>query len=191
MLKFAAFFRKHPELSHAEFQRYWLGVHASVVLRLPGLMRYVQSHPLPGTLQAASPFHGMAEVWLADDADLSRDPADPYWTEVAEDEARFIDPASLTVLPVDERVLKQGEWPRPGIKIVRTLKQMNGKVPPVALMPTVGRYARNTARGEGQFCGGYDATWFANPAAAHGTAATMKDAASMDVMITGEHVIKA
>ncbi|MBI1180346.1 MAG: EthD family reductase [Alphaproteobacteria bacterium] len=191
MLKFAAFFRKRPDLSHAQFQRYWLERHAEVVLRLPGLARYVQNHPLPATLPPSSPCHGVAEVWLEDAGALDRNPADPYWEEVGEDEARFIDQASLVVLPVAETAPKSGEWPRPGIKVLRTLSAMDGKVPPVAVLPTVRRYLRNgVTSGEG-FCRGYDCTWFNSLADAHAVAAKMKDPAAMHVMIATEHVIKA
>jgi uncharacterized protein (TIGR02118 family) len=192
MPKFAAFFRKRADIGHADFQRYWLTTHAGVVRRLPGLIRYVQNHPLPGTLLVTSPFHGVAEVWLESAAALERDPAAPYWREVAEDEARFIDPASLTVLPVEERVLKDGAWPRPGIKVLRTLARMDGRAPPVAVLPAVARYARNAGSGDsGAFCAGYDAAWFAGPAEANATAAAMRDPAALQVMVVAEHVILA
>jgi uncharacterized protein (TIGR02118 family) len=192
MLKFASFFRKRPDIGHADFHEYWIGTHAELVLRMPGLVRYVQNHPLPGTVNDYSPYHGVAEIWLESADALVREPGSPFWEEVAVQEAMFIDPASQVVLPVDEKVVKGGAWPREGMKIIRTLGSMANKVPPVFAMPQVGRYARNTVRGGAPaFCAGYDASWFANPGVAHKAAPTMADPASLDLMIVMEHVIKA
>lgn len=192
MLKFASFFRKRPDIGHAEFHDYWVDTHAELVMRMPGLVRYVQNHPLPGTLTAASRFHGCAEVWLESADALVRDPGSPFWEEVAFQEAMFIDPDSQVVLPVDEKVVKQAKWPREGMKILRTLRTMAGKVPPVFAMPTVARYTRNILRGDTPaFCGGYDSSWFANPGVANAAAPAMRDTASLEVMIVKEFVIKA
>ncbi len=192
MLKFASFFRKRPDIGHADFHEYWIGTHAELVLRMPGLVRYVQNHPLPGTLSDRSPFHGVAEVWLESEEALRRDPGSPFWEEVAVQEAMFIDTDSQTVIPVDEKVVKGGAWPREGMKVIRTLGSMGNKVPPVFAMPQVGRYARSTVRGgTPTFCAGYDSSWFANPGAAHQASPAMKDPAARDIMIVMEHVIKA
>jgi len=191
MLKFASFFRKRPDISHDEFHEYWIGTHADLVMRMPGLVRYVQNHPLPGTLSATSRFHGVAEVWLESADALAREPGSPFWEEVAFQEAMFIDPDSQVVLPVDEKVVKDGKWPREGMKILRTLRTMAGKAPPVFAMPAVGRYSRNTLRGgEPTFCGGYDSSWFANPGVAHAAAPAMKDPSSLEVMIVKEFALK-
>ena len=69
---------------------------------------------------------------------------------------------------------------------------VDGKVPPVLAMPTVGRYTRNTVRGTATgFCAGYDSSWFANPGVANAAAPAMRNAASLEIMIVMEHVIKA
>lgn len=190
MLKFASFFRKRPDIGHDEFHEYWIGTHAELVMRMPGLVRYVQNHPLPGTLSAASRFHGVAEVWLESADALIREPDSPFWEEVAFQEAMFIDPDSQVVLPVDEKVVKDGKWPREGMKILRTLRTMAGRVP-VFAMPAVGRYSRHTLRGGAPaFCGGYDSSWFANPGVAHAAAPAMKDPSSLEIMIVKEFVVK-
>ncbi|MGE0665620.1 MAG: EthD domain-containing protein [Sphingomonadales bacterium] len=191
MLKFISFFRKRPDIGHAEFHDYWIDTHAELVMRMPGLVRYVQNHPLPGTLTATSRFHGCAEVWLESAEALVREPGSPFWEEVAVQEAMFIDPDSQIVLPVDEKVVKQANWPREGMKVLRTLRSMAGKVPPVFAMPTVARYARNTVRGDASaFCAGYDASWFASPAVANAAAPHMRDPASLEIMIVREYVVK-
>ena len=192
MLKFASFFRKRPDIGQADFHEYWIGTHAQLVLQMPGLVRYVQNHPLPGTLHESSPFHGVAEVWLESADALIREEGSPFWEEVAFQEASFIDPDSQVVLPVDEKAVKDGKWPRDGMKILRTLRSMDGKVPPVFAMPTVGRYTRNTVRGGASaFCAGYDSSWFANPGVANTAAPAMRNPASLEIMIVMEHVIKA
>jgi uncharacterized protein (TIGR02118 family) len=191
MLKFTAFFRKRQDLSQAAFQRHWLEDHAQLVLRLPGLVRYVQNHPLPGLAGDGAAFHGIVEVWLENAAALDRDPEDPYWREVAEDEARFIDPASLSVVPVEETVVKDSDWPRRGVKIIRTLKALADKPPPVAVLPAVRRYARNRVAGEAPAIQGYDAAWFDTLREAHTATGSLRDPAVLNILLAIEHVMKA
>jgi uncharacterized protein (TIGR02118 family) len=191
MLKFASFFRKRPDIGHDEFHEYWIETHADLVLRMPGLVRYVQNHPLPGTLSAASRYHGVAEVWLESADALVREPGSTFWDEVAFQEAMFIDPDSQVVLPVDEKLVKPAAWPRDGMKALRTLRSMGGKVPPVFAIPAVARYSRNSVRGgEPAFCAGYDSSWFANPGVAHSAAPAMRDPATVEIMIVREYVVK-
>ena len=47
MIKTAAFFKRTPGISVEAFADYWLNTHAGIVVRMPGIRRYVQSHTLP------------------------------------------------------------------------------------------------------------------------------------------------
>jgi EthD domain-containing protein len=46
MVKAVSFFKRTPGMSVEDFQGYWRARHPGVVTRLPGIVRYVQSHTL-------------------------------------------------------------------------------------------------------------------------------------------------
>ena len=54
-------------MSVEEFQAYWRERHPAVVVRLPGVRRYVQSHTRPAGYRKGEPIYdGIAEVWFDD-----------------------------------------------------------------------------------------------------------------------------
>jgi uncharacterized protein (TIGR02118 family) len=66
-VKAMTFFHKKPDMPLEEFYDYWLNVHAPLVHRTPGLIRYVQNHVLPETVTKLKPiFDGVAELWWPD-----------------------------------------------------------------------------------------------------------------------------
>lgn len=89
MVKIVALVRRPPDVSRADFVRYWQEHHGDVVSKLPGLRGYVQN-PALDLPDRDWPFDGMAELWF-DDVDAVReafrsDEADA----VREDEKRFV-----------------------------------------------------------------------------------------------------
>ena len=94
MVKALTFLKRKAGMSVAEFQEYWRTRHREVVIQLPGVRRYVQSHVLPAAYAKSEPVHdGIAEVW-ADDTDALRAmTGSPEHTRVQADEAQFIDPS--------------------------------------------------------------------------------------------------
>ena len=46
MLKACTLIHRKPGMSAEEFQTYWCTIHADIVVQLPNVHRYVQSHPL-------------------------------------------------------------------------------------------------------------------------------------------------
>jgi hypothetical protein len=46
MVKALSFFKRKSGMSVEAFQGYWRGSHAEVVVKMPGIRRYVQSHTL-------------------------------------------------------------------------------------------------------------------------------------------------
>ena len=106
MVKLVFCLRRLPQLSRAQFQRYWRETHAPLVQRHAGTLRirrYVQlhtlDHPLQDALRASrggpEAFDGVAELWWEQLEDLEatlRDPAGQQAAaELLEDERRFID----------------------------------------------------------------------------------------------------
>lgn len=107
MIKSIVFFKRRPGMSVEEFRRYWREEHPKVVLKLPGLRRYVQSHPtLSAYAGGREPvYDGVAEVWFDDWEALRASGSAPEMQAVLADEAVFIDPASRKLLITEEHVI--------------------------------------------------------------------------------------
>jgi len=106
MVKLVFCLRRLPQLSRADFQRYWREGHGPLVRRHAATLRirrYVQVHtredPLNGVLQASrggpEPYDGVAELWWESREDLQAATASSEGQraslELLEDERRFID----------------------------------------------------------------------------------------------------
>src|SRR5262245_7927237 len=106
MVKLVFCARRLPQLSRAEFQRYWREVHGPLVRQHAEALRirrYVQVHTLDDPLQDAlragrggpEAFDGVAELWWDSREDLMGARDDPAWRRAGqillEDERRFID----------------------------------------------------------------------------------------------------
>jgi len=117
MLKTVTVLKRKAGMPVDEFQAYWLHEHPKVVTRMPGVRRYVQSHCLPSGYRKGEPVHdGIAEVWFDGMDNLRALPGSQVYADVVADEERFLDRASMGLLLVDERVVKDAPWPRPGLK---------------------------------------------------------------------------
>ena len=127
MVKVLTFLKRKPGLSVEDFQRYWLARHPAVVMRLPGVRRYVQSHTLPSAYRKSEPvYDGIAEVW-ADDTDALRAMTrSPENARVRADEANFIDPATMGFLVTEERVIVEGAVDPDAVKAVEFLSRKPG-----------------------------------------------------------------
>src|SRR5579863_1256570 len=102
MIKITALAIRRPELSHEQFMRHWVDVHAPLVDALPGVRRYVQNHilaeqaaPVPPTGVALD---GIAELWFDDRAAFERAFASPEGQRLAADGALFIGKISFFVI---------------------------------------------------------------------------------------------
>jgi len=106
VLKLVFCLRRLPQLSRAEFQRYWWETHGPLVRRHAAALRirrYVQVHTLDDALQdvlrasrgGPDAYDGVAELWWDDRAAFEAALADPAGQsaarELLEDERRFID----------------------------------------------------------------------------------------------------
>lgn len=65
MIKRVSLVTRKAGMPVEEFQQYWREVHAPLALRVPGLRRYIQSHVLLETYDAAKPpaCDGIVETW--------------------------------------------------------------------------------------------------------------------------------
>jgi uncharacterized protein (TIGR02118 family) len=93
VVKLMTFFHRKPGMPLEEFYDYWLNVHALLVHRTPGLIRYVQNHVLPETVNKLKPiFDGVAELWWPDMASFQNAMNSPELTkEQLKDSVNFTD----------------------------------------------------------------------------------------------------
>lgn len=119
MVKIVSFFKRLPGVSVEEFQTHWRTRHAELVVRLPGLRRYVQNHTLPSGYARKEPdFDGVAEAWFDDTAALRVSGASPEYRAVKQDEASFLDSAGLGSMITEEVVIVDGAAPPDGVKMI-------------------------------------------------------------------------
>ena len=72
MVKTITFIKRKPGMSVDDFGKYWRTQHAPIVVKLPGLRRYVQCHTIPSGYRNGEPaYDGVAEVWF-DSTDAMR-----------------------------------------------------------------------------------------------------------------------
>jgi uncharacterized protein (TIGR02118 family) len=122
MLKLVFCLHRRPELSRAEFQRYWRETHATLVARHAQtlrIQRYVQLHtlgddePLNAALRASrgapDAYDGVAELWWASADELAAATASDEGRRASlallEDEQRFIDLARSPLFVARENVV--------------------------------------------------------------------------------------
>ena len=127
MIKAITLIKRKPGMALEDFREYWLDEHPACVLALAGLRRYVQSHPLlAGYAKGELVFDGMAETWFDDVDTLRRNAKGAAYGAVKEDEGRFIDADSVTLLLVEDRVIKDGAVPEDGVKNIELIQRKPG-----------------------------------------------------------------
>lgn len=83
--------KRQPELSVAEFRRYWLDVHAGFALKLPGLRRYVQCATADAVYRDGDPpWDGVAHIWFDDTAAVRRMIESPMGADSYADLQHFV-----------------------------------------------------------------------------------------------------
>lgn len=127
MVKVITCIKRKPGMSVEDFQGYWRARHPDVVLALPGLRRYVQSHTrLAGYRKGEPVYDGIAEVWVDDTGVLKTLAGSAAYAAVQADEARFIDRARMDVIVTEEHVVTDGPVPGDGVKNVEFLRRRPG-----------------------------------------------------------------
>lgn len=116
MYKIACFGRFLPELDKAQARSYWRNVHGPLGRSVPGVARYVQNHfvgapPSEGRAsEVPIPFDGYACLWFADRAACDAAMKTPEWQALVEDGQNLFDGDATMSSPVDERVMKEGDY---------------------------------------------------------------------------------
>ena len=108
MIKSISLLTRRPELSHDEFVRHWVEIHAPLAHAVPGVRRYVQNHIEGERRRADIPTHeiavdGIAELWFDDRAAMDRANASPEAKRLHDDGALFI--GGIKSFIVEEKVI--------------------------------------------------------------------------------------
>jgi uncharacterized protein (TIGR02118 family) len=95
MIKSVSLLTRKEGLSHEEFVKHWVEIHAPLAHVVPGLRRYVQSHIVGERRRPDIPttdveVDGVAETWYDDRAAMEQSNASPEAKTLHADGALFI-----------------------------------------------------------------------------------------------------
>jgi uncharacterized protein (TIGR02118 family) len=160
MVKALSFFKRRAGMSVDEFQAYWRAHHPQVVVALPGIRRYVQSHTLVSGYRKGEPaYDGIAEIWFDDTGAMRALAGTPQYAAVRADEEKFIERSTMGLIITHEHVIKAGAVPDRGVKNVEFLTRKPGLSvddfqrywrevhgPLAACIPMIHRYVQSHTR---------------------------------------------
>jgi len=180
MVKMVVFFKRKPGMSVEAFQNYWRTTHAGIVVKMPGIRKYVQSHTLLSGYRKGEPaYDGIAEVWFDDTQAMRAVTQTSEYGAVRADEPNFIDLSTMGSIITEEHVIKDGPIPLNGVKNVEFAthkpvmsieafqqywREVHG--PLGAAIPVVRRYVQSHTRrtiydrGRTPIYDGVASTWF-------------------------------
>jgi uncharacterized protein (TIGR02118 family) len=95
MIKFVGLLTRKPHLTHEQFVKHWVEIHAPLAHAVPGIRRYVQSHIFgtrtrPDIPETDVEVDGIAELWYDDLESFERAAATPEMKRLTDDGALFI-----------------------------------------------------------------------------------------------------
>jgi uncharacterized protein (TIGR02118 family) len=95
MIKSVTLLTRKPGLTHEQFMRHWVEIHAPLALKVPGIRRYVQTHLLeertrPDIPSSEAEIDGIAELWYDDRESMRKALASPEGKALYADGALFI-----------------------------------------------------------------------------------------------------
>jgi uncharacterized protein (TIGR02118 family) len=96
-----------------DFHQHWRSRHAALIVRLPGIRRYVQNFPL----EADAAYDAIAESSFDDTAAMKSLARTPEYAAVLADEPNFIRAASMGSIITEEHLIRDG--PPTGVKTIR------------------------------------------------------------------------
>ena len=160
MVKVVTFLKRKSGMPVEEFQNYWRTRHPEVVIPLPGLRRYVQSHVLPSAYRKGEPvYDGIAEVWAEDTNALRAMTRSAEYAHVQADEANFIDRGRMGFIVTEDHVIKDGAVSADAVKNVEFARRKPGMPvdefqrywrevhgPLAARIPAIRRYVQSHTR---------------------------------------------
>lgn len=108
MIKSISLLTRRPELTHEDFVRHWVEVHAPLAHAVPRLKRYVQSHIVaertrPDIETLNVEIDGIAELWYDSLEDLRFAMASPEAKILHDDGATFI--GRIKTFTIEEKLI--------------------------------------------------------------------------------------
>ena len=108
MIKSISLLTRRPELTHEEFVRHWIEIHAPIAHAVPGMRRYVQNHIVetrtrPDIPETMVDVDGIAETWFDDREAMDRANASPEAKRLHDDGALFI--GRIKSFTIDEKFI--------------------------------------------------------------------------------------
>jgi len=99
---------RRADMPVPDFQRDWRKTHGPLVAGLPGVLRHVQNHVLPGAYRTGKEVFcdGYGATWFADLNSVKRAGAAPEHRTIDADEARFKGPPAAPAMLVREHIIK-------------------------------------------------------------------------------------
>ncbi len=106
MIKIVGLLTRKDGITHEEFVRHWMDIHAPLAHAVPGIRRYVQSHIIgtrtrPDIPETVIDVDGIAELWYDDLASSQRAAATVEMKRLTDDGALFI--GQIKTYVVEER----------------------------------------------------------------------------------------
>jgi uncharacterized protein (TIGR02118 family) len=108
VIKIISLLTRKAGMTHEQFIKHWVEVHAPLSRAVPGLRRYVQSHILEERKHPHIPstdieVDGIAELWYDDREAMARSGASPEAKALFADGALFI--GKIKSFTIEERVI--------------------------------------------------------------------------------------
>jgi uncharacterized protein (TIGR02118 family) len=108
VIKSISLLTRKAGMTHDQFIRHWVDVHAPLALAVPGLRRYVQSHIVEERTRPDIPtteidVDGIAELWYDDHEVMARAHTSPQAQALFADGALFI--GRIKTYTVEEKVI--------------------------------------------------------------------------------------
>ena len=127
MVKMVIFFKRKPGISVEDFQKYWRTTHADIIVRLPGIRRYIQSPVLASAYRKGEPVcDAVAESYFDDTQAMKVLSKMPEYAKVLADEPNFIDGPSMASIITDEYVIKDAPAPQNAVKSIDFVNRKAG-----------------------------------------------------------------
>ena len=127
MVKIVIFFKRKPGMSVEDFQKHWRTTHADIIVKLPGIRRYIQSHVLASAYRKGEPvYDAVAESYFDDTQAMKALAKMPEYAAVLADEPNFIDRASMGSIIADEVVIKDAPAPKDAVKSIDFVNRKAG-----------------------------------------------------------------
>lgn len=102
MFKLMFFLYHREDLTLQAFDKYLREVHIPIVVKIPGLRRYVVNHALANPMGAAAPCDAVAELWFDDREAFEFALGSPEGEAAICDQPNYVDGGKTHFLVVDE-----------------------------------------------------------------------------------------